>query len=250
MAKWRALHASITTDGKVNRMSEFAQLLYDRMMVKADDWGIITGDSFELKGETVPLSSRTFQELDEACQEMVGQGLAWSYEPEGFGPLVQIRKFDEHQPNSLISKRTAPKLPLHPDWEPMPGDDRSIQLLESLETSWKWVPRVDKSRVDKKRKEGASGRDPRLDHEAVIGYRELARLTLPIAVRDDWITCADEVGIEHLLTIVKEWVGRGHRPQNAVDMMKVAREGWKYGKSSRQSDELTPEQVAEYFPDS
>lgn len=242
MAKWRALHASITTDGKVNRMSEFAQLLYDRMMVKANDWGVITGDSFELKGETVPLLSRNFQELDDAIQEMVDQDLVWEYEPEGYGPLVQIKKFDDHQPKSLIAKRSVPKLPLHPAWHPLPDDDRSIQLLESLESSRKRTPRVDKSRVDKSRvdkggKAKSRLRDPRLDHEAVSGYKDLARLNVKIALRDDWIACAEEVGSKHLLAIVKEWLGKGHRPQNVKGMMDVARDGWNYEAPKRSYDD-------------
>jgi len=151
VAKWRAIHASIATDEKVNRLSEVDQLLYERMVVKADDWGIITGDSFGLKLETVPASSRTLQELADALQEMEKLSLIWQYQPDGCGPLVQIRKFDDHQPGDLIRKRTVPHLPLHPDWQPMVGDDRSVKLLEDAGFSEKCMPRVDKSRVDKSR---------------------------------------------------------------------------------------------------
>ena len=251
MAKWRALHASITTDGKVNRMSEFAQLLYDRMMVKADDWGVVTGDSFELKGETVPLSSRTFQELDDAIQEMVERDLAWQYEPEGFGPLVQIRKFDEHQPKGTISKRTAPQLPLHPDWEPLPDDNRSVQLLESLETSWKWVPRVDKSRVDKNRVEVVE--PPPFSSIFTETTGLLVATGTQAQEIDAWM---EDVPEEWFRDACKAAVDNNARKWAYVRavLKRCKSEGKAPGEAKRAKSkgepELTPEQLAEYFPES
>lgn len=110
-----------------------------------------------------------------------------------------------------------------------------VGVLHEVETQKKGLKEratTPKSSRTKRRK-----RDPLLDHEAVKGYRELARLRVPTALRSDWIACAEEVGTEHLLGIVKQWIGKGHRPQNVLDMMDVARNGWNYGPHKQADDD-------------
>lgn len=253
MAKWRAIYGTITTDEAVIELSDPDQLLYERMIVKADDWGIITGSIKSLKLETIPGSSRTLQEIDGALQEMAALSLIWRYHPEGHGPLIQIVKFDDHQPNDLIRKRTDPKLPLHPDWRPLGSDERGSRLFREMARNGC----LEESRVDKSREEKSSARerDPRLDHQAITGYKDLARLHVPVALRDDWIACAEEIGTERLLAFTKQWIGNGWNKQNVNGIMEFARKGGegkgsKRGKHSRRDSEgLTPEEVAQYFPE-
>lgn len=158
MAKWRAIYGSITTDEAIIELSDPDQLLYERMVVKADDWGIITGNIKALKIETIPVSSRNFQEIDDALRQMEELALIWRYQPEGRGPLIQIRKFDEHQPGELIRKRTDPKLPFHPNWRPIEGDERGSRIFQEMAGfSEKFLPRVEESRIEKSRVEENRG---------------------------------------------------------------------------------------------
>ena len=147
MAKWRAIERDISTSGKVNRLDEFGQLLWDRMILWSDDWGIITGEAFELKLKTIPASKREEQEFEDRVNQMEQLGLIRRYEPDGHGPLIWLIDFDDHQPAAVIGKRTEPKDPLHPDdirFHDNPGNSTKSDEKGSQ-------TRQDKNRQDKNR---------------------------------------------------------------------------------------------------
>lgn len=73
--------------------------------------------------------------------------------------------------------------------------------------------------------------DPRLQHPAIIAYRETARLTPSDAVRDDLCTVDD---VRAWRGVVKEWIGKGWNPRNISGMLDVYRNG---GKSSKRRGE-------------
>jgi len=148
MAKWRAIERDISTSGKVNRLDEFGQLLWDRMILWSDDWGIITGEAFELKLKTMPASKREEQEFEDAVNQMEQLGLVRRYQPNAYEPLIWLIDFDDHQPAAVIGKRTAPKDPLHPD------DGR---LHETPGNSTKRDEKGAQSRIDKNRVEENRG---------------------------------------------------------------------------------------------
>lgn len=111
----------------------------------------------------------------------------------------------------------------HVNWRYLTAPD--VKLCQGEDKS-----RVDKSRVDKNRQDKISStksreRDHRLDHLAIKGYKEIARLHIPIPLRDDWIKCADEVGTDYLLESVKLWIGNGWNKQNVNGIMDWSREG-------------------------
>lgn len=93
-------------------------------------------------------------------------------------------------------------------------------------------------------------RDPRLDHPAIQGYREIARLHVPIAWRDDVITaCGDNPDapetwaanpekVEDWKGVVKSWVGRQYKPGNVEGMLDVLQNGW-----ARNNQQGTPSQA-------
>jgi len=252
VAKWRAIHASITTDGKVNRLSEFAQNLYVRLVVKADDWGVIAGDTFELKGETIPLSSRNFQEIEDALQEMVPLNLIWRYEEDGFGPLVQVRKFDEHQPGATISKRTEPKLPLHPDWRPTIGDTLSVGLLQeslpfipSLSRILQELPVngvLEERRVEKKREE--QSREENRRNFSQIWIEKMGQLidgglaeridAWMEDISEDWFVAACDEAIDH---DARTWA-------YVKKILENWRAGGRHAKRGKRDRELTDQQRA------
>ena len=238
MAKWRAIYKKISKSGQVNRMSEFAQFLFERAMLHTDDWGVITGDPLEVKASAIPLSPRSEEEFESALEEMEAVGLIWRYEPDGWGPLIQFINFDDHQPQVLIGNRSDPKQPLHYLHESY-GDYPALQWItleemeklenpgnssESLESAKDYSH--SKSRSKSVSKKG-SERDSRLDHPAIKGYRHLARLHIPIPLRDDWIACGEEIGVEKLLKFTKEWIGNGWNKQNVNGIMDYARKDGK-----------------------
>jgi len=117
MAKWRAIHRDISSSGQVNQLSEFAQLLFERMILWADDWGIITADPLEIKLKAIPGSTRTLTEIEEAVVDMERVGLVQRYEADQYKSLLFFPQWDRHQPQSLIGKRTTSDYPLPPYME-------------------------------------------------------------------------------------------------------------------------------------
>lgn len=238
MAKWRAIHKKISISPQVSSMSEFAQFLFERAMLHADDWGIVTGDPLGLKLLAIPASQRESTEFDAALNEMEEADLIWRYHPDSHGPLIQFITFDEHQPKILIGNRTEPKQPLHylhPNYEDYP--DLHWKTLENTGKEYKPKEKAkehshSKSRSKSVSKKG-SERDSRLDHPVIKGYRELARLHMPIPLRDDWIACAEELGIDVLLKYTKEWIGNGWNKRNVNGIMDYARKGGGSGTRKR-----------------
>jgi len=240
MAKWRAIHADISTSGQVNNLTEFEKLLFTWMIPHADDWGILTGDPVELKLKVMPGTDRQSQEIADALRHIQEVGLIWQYQPDGEGPLVQFCKWDDHQP--IRKDRRQPcehtlytdacQLPTSAGHCPAePGKDGLYQTRQD---------------IDKRREDGAASRDPRLDHEAIIGYKGIAHLHVPTALRDDWIACAEEVGTEKLLAFTKEWIGNGWNKQNVNGIMEYARKGGGGGKRAKSSRrDLSPERIAQ-----
>lgn len=98
MAKWRALHGSISTSEQVIELTEFEQLLFTWMIPHADDWGIITGNPKGIKVKVIPGTERSLEEIDDALTHIEQAGLIWRYEADGHGQLVEFREWDDYQP--------------------------------------------------------------------------------------------------------------------------------------------------------
>ena len=73
-------------------------------------------------------------------------------------------------------------------------------------------------------------RDERLDHPAIIAYRDEARLQVPIQLRDEVIACvSDPVLWKH---IIHDWIARGWNKQNISGLLEAYRAGGIGGKPS------------------
>jgi hypothetical protein len=110
MAKRRMIWTKISTSVQVNEMSEFAQLLFTWMIPHADDYGVMKAHPKFLKAQVMPLSSRNFTEFQGAVDEMEKAGLIHAYEVDGEGPLIQFRRWEDHQTGLSRRTRTG-KLP-------------------------------------------------------------------------------------------------------------------------------------------
>jgi hypothetical protein len=75
----------------------------------------------------------------------------------------------------------------------------------------------------KKRPPAKRKRDIRLDHPAIIAYREEARLHVPVTWRDDVIETIDDA--ERWQRLVHSWIGKGWNKQNIEGMLEAYRNG-------------------------
>lgn len=73
----------------------------------------------------------------------------------------------------------------------------------------------------------ASSSDERLKHPAIVGYRAIARLHVPIAWRDDVINAVtdDPARVQAWCELVKVWIGRRYNPGNIVGMLEAFSNG-------------------------
>lgn len=66
-------------------------------------------------------------------------------------------------------------------------------------------------------------RDIRLDHPAIMAYRDVARLTVPIELRDDIIDCVKDPVLWR--RIIHDWMARGWNRQNIAGLLDAYRAG-------------------------
>lgn len=112
MAERRMIHKKISLSEQFNDMGEFAQLVFVLMIPHADDWGSLKGTARVIRGMAIPLNTtRTDKEVESALQEMEKQELVWRYRPDGEGPMLQLRRWEDHQTG--LGNRTKPKRKLY-----------------------------------------------------------------------------------------------------------------------------------------
>ena len=111
MARWRAIHQGISTSGRFVSLPEFDQLLFINMVVQADDFGLLPGETLSLKLKCCPATQRREEEIEESLDRMLLAQLILGY-LESNKRVVSICEWDEMQPKYLIGKRTNPKYPL------------------------------------------------------------------------------------------------------------------------------------------
>jgi len=196
MAKWRAIHADISTSGQVNKLTEFEKLLFTWMIPHADDWGVLTGDLMELKLKVMPGTDRQSQELDDALTQIEKVGLIWRYEPDTEGPLIQFRKWDNHQPIRK-DRRQDPEHTLYPAFCQLPTKAGQSRAKTGHTILDKTIP--DKTISSPKKKPGKKPDTPH--HRVVAGYVE--RISKGYSKRYPGKFKGD-------LAKIKAMLGRGH----------------------------------------
>lgn len=108
---------------------------------------------------------------------------------------------------------TSPKI------VPVPKQDQS-QSQNRTSTS----PKIVHTKERKETKENKSRkRDKRLDHPAIIAYREVARLHVPITWRDKVIEVVDDAA--RWTELVRDWIGYGWNKQNVKGMLEAYERG-------------------------
>lgn len=111
MATKRMISVSISYSPQVNRLSEFAQLLFTWSIPHTDDFGKIHGDTEVLKAIVMPMSKRSVQDFEAAILEMINENLISRYEVVGV-KVIEFLGFERHQGG--LNKRTKSKFPENP----------------------------------------------------------------------------------------------------------------------------------------
>lgn len=106
MANRRMLSKSISTSKQVNKMSDFAQLLFTWAIAHADDFGYLDGDPEVVMATVIPMKrERSPEDVEMAIQEWVDADLVDWIEVDG-DPVVRFKTWDKHQ-NGLTKKATS-----------------------------------------------------------------------------------------------------------------------------------------------
>ena len=86
------------------------------------------------------------------------------------------------------------------------------------------TPSIDSHNTDHKaQNKRGKPRDTRLDHPAIIAYKEEARLHVPINWRDGVIETVDQV--DKWTELVHEWIGKGWNKRNISGMLDAYKNG-------------------------
>lgn len=109
MPRGRMLSRSISTSRRIESMSEWAQLLFDRVVIHADDFGRLEADPAVVKAEAKPLSPRSFDDFAAAIAEGITVGAYVAYVDASGRVYLAIEKSDDHQRG--LHKRTKSRYP-------------------------------------------------------------------------------------------------------------------------------------------
>ena len=113
MANRRMINKSISISLQVNRLSDFAKLLFTWMIPHADDFGRLPGEPEVIKALVVPMMKQGIKDIEKAVNEIMKENLILWYRLND-EKVIQIIKFEDHQ--SGLNKRTSSKFP-DPDEE-------------------------------------------------------------------------------------------------------------------------------------
>ena len=178
---------------QIPRLAEFAQALFDLLVVHSDDFGRLQGDGFTVKHAIEPTSPRRLEEFEAALSALHAVGMINWYEVGG-RRYIQIKDFDAYQTG--LHKRTTSKFPEAPGNSqklPLKRTERKRSEQKSarpsatptLLTIWseKWERRWGEPFVPSFEKHGALLKrlEKRLGRDEVI-----RRMDVCLALDDEW----------------------------------------------------------------
>ena len=106
------IEVSISHDKELNSLSEFAQLLYLKILPHTDDFGRFEADPELVKARVDPLSKRKILLYKNAIQQICEQGLAFVYETKSGKKIIQYNPISFERINAfLIKKRGNSEFP-------------------------------------------------------------------------------------------------------------------------------------------
>lgn len=97
MAEGRMLKKSICRSDDIDQLSWFEEVLYYRLIVNCDDYGLYEGRPKIIRGSLFPLKdSITLEQIEGAINKLVTVGLVRAYEVQG-RPYLQLPTWKKHQ---------------------------------------------------------------------------------------------------------------------------------------------------------
>lgn len=106
----RIIKESICTSENINRLSCEAEVLFYRLIVKADDFGCYHGNVKIIKGACYPLKADDIKDkqMNEWIDELIKAGLVFLYSAEDGKQYIKLAKWEKHQQTRAVK----PKFPL------------------------------------------------------------------------------------------------------------------------------------------
>lgn len=106
----RIIKESICTSEDLDKLSPMAEILFYRLIVKADDYGAYYGNENIVKSTCFPLKSDEIKsdQVKSWIFELASAGLIYVYEAEDGRKYIQFVKWDKHQ-QVRAKKRKYPK---------------------------------------------------------------------------------------------------------------------------------------------
>ena len=121
MAGGRILKKSICQSEEIDQLNWFEEVLFYRLIVNCDDFGIFDGRTKIIKGSLFPLKENvTLKQIENAIMKLATVGLVRAYEVQG-RPLLQLPTWSLHQ-------RVRNSRHIYPTPEEMGDSDNSPQL--------------------------------------------------------------------------------------------------------------------------
>jgi hypothetical protein len=181
MANRRMLGKNISTSMKLNKVSNFAFLLWTCMQPHSDDWGLLDGEPETIKAIVFPIrKSATIAKISKAIDELVyvrveddEQGLLLRYYMNKH-PYIQIVDFDDHQTLKKDRKRRL-EHPIPENWKPL-----GIHWNPSESTGFPKEGKGSKEKEEKKEDQDLKERSTPPDGDPVDNFQE----TCPIKIHD------------------------------------------------------------------
>lgn len=130
----RIIRESICTSETLNRLSDFEERFWHRLIVNCDDFGRFYANPAILRGKLFPLSDgKTKKDMSDALNKLASVGLVELYTVDG-KPFLHVAKWSKYQrTRAKVSKFPAPEdgVVTRPDCEMHPNDGQS-QALDSI----------------------------------------------------------------------------------------------------------------------
>lgn len=126
------IEVSIARDKTFNALSEFAQLLYLKILPHTDDFGRMEGDPETVKVMVDGFSKRKAKDYAGALAEVANSGLWIWYETDGGRKVVQFKEQTFERINAfLIKKRGNPEYPPYKDSYKLISGDMAAYHIKS-----------------------------------------------------------------------------------------------------------------------
>lgn len=128
----RILKESICTSESLAYLSAEAEVLFYRLIVKVDDFGLYYGSPKILASLLFPLNVPTEKKVSSWLAELVNGGLVATYRGEDGRQYLKLLSWDKHQNR----RATKPKYPLPQEFDnTTPGSNRIAGEIKTISLS-------------------------------------------------------------------------------------------------------------------